>query len=329
MTKADRLKLAEWCEMEAKGMWAAYKDALAKKLEAIAAALRSPTVDDLCEQLQALHDCDGSFPTVVLCRDGAGYIQDDEERIIASWASEAGRNACDTIRELLRQCGVKAADTKNIATPYEVDEKGWFHKRESSATETRQEVPVQPEATRAISLPVSTMSGAEWNVLDSCGCRIAWCGYDENNASHEKSGPPIAREIVEALNNRQPPLTGTPRLSDWDWLGSDEVQSKWGPSIVACIDGDKIVTLYEAGTCNELFTTSEPTLAAAVAAARAWAELQNRRPTPQEDLEILGDARDAAIYAGWKPDDRSAEAMERICKLVDSLPNEYPQEAKP
>lgn len=49
----------------------------------------------------------------------------------------------------------------------------------------------------AILYPIAIMQGAAWNILDYSGCRIAWCGYDND---HEKSGPPIAAELVRAVN---------------------------------------------------------------------------------------------------------------------------------
>lgn len=48
-----------------------------------------------------------------------------------------------------------------------------------------------------IVFPVAQMAGAEWNILDSTGCRIAVCGYDND---HEKSGPAIAQQMVDHLN---------------------------------------------------------------------------------------------------------------------------------
>jgi hypothetical protein len=47
--------------------------------------------------------------------------------------------------------------------------------------------------------PFAVMAGAPWNVLDSRGARIACCGGD-SNADWERCGPPIAAEIVKALN---------------------------------------------------------------------------------------------------------------------------------
>jgi hypothetical protein len=47
--------------------------------------------------------------------------------------------------------------------------------------------------------PFAVMDGANWNVLDSRGCRIACCGGD-SNADWERHGPPIAAAIVKALN---------------------------------------------------------------------------------------------------------------------------------
>ena len=41
--------------------------------------------------------------------------------------------------------------------------------------------------------PIEVMSGAEWNILDPTGCRIAVCGYD---GDHEGSGRYIAAELV-------------------------------------------------------------------------------------------------------------------------------------
>ena len=47
-----------------------------------------------------------------------------------------------------------------------------------------------------ISEPIDVMAAAPWNVLDATGKRIALCGFDND---HERSGPAIARALVDAM----------------------------------------------------------------------------------------------------------------------------------
>jgi len=66
--------------------------------------------------------------------------------------------------------------------------------------------PLTSGETMAVRWPIDVMDGAEWNILDSCGTRIACCGYDSNDPHGNGidtfgSGRKIGVAIVAMIRN--------------------------------------------------------------------------------------------------------------------------------
>lgn len=56
--------------------------------------------------------------------------------------------------------------------------------------------------TSFVAWPISVMAGAEWNLLDSTGVRVADCGHDlDGSARDYDAGVRIARAIVAMIRN--------------------------------------------------------------------------------------------------------------------------------